>query len=764
MHRFFVIVTALYLCPLCLHGTDYDVGPSQPYTAINDVPWESLGAGDSVRIHWRSTPYAEKILVSTGGTIANPITIEGIPDAGRLPLITGDGATTRSVLDYNGARGLITLGEKILTRDVGGDPLTYSDGTLVKNIIIQNLILTSARPGYNYTDHEGTSQNYSTAAATIYVQYGENISVINCEMKDCGNGFFTTYLTKNVLLESCYIYDNGISGSAYQHNSYCESQGMVYQYNHYGPLRTGCNGNNLKDRSIGTVVRYNFIESGNRQLDLVNVDDPSYLPEHYDLFFNDPDYWTVYVYGNILVEHEGDGNAQICHFGGDAGGYGSYKTDLYFYNNTIISTRTSGTSLFMLSRNEQYCDSRNNIIYLTAAGSTLGMLDGPDFSRGHLTLRANWLKPGWVDSRYTMHTMATIDIVEPNIEGTDPGFTNYAGGDYTLATGSPCADTAIAPHSSVVPDHSVIREYVLHLTSTSRADADDLGAFMNRNDTPGTLRFQTSTYTATENSGTLTVTVLRENGSDGPCTVTVSSLDGSAIAGTDFNTVNTVLSWLDGEPGAKTFSVTIIDNGTYSGDRDFSLDLTPGTSGVLTITPEITQVTITEDDAIPSAGAIRWVNQTATALETAGSVTIQIERFGGSTGIVTVSVSTADGTALAGQDYVAATVNLSWSDGVMGIQTVDVTILDDSSIEGDESFSVSMGAPTGSAVRKIPYAIPVTVSDPEDIPPTPTFGGSSGGGCGLTEYSNHQGNLLWSLLLFAYGIVVMRTFRISQVE
>jgi CRISPR/Cas system-associated exonuclease Cas4 (RecB family) len=52
----------------------------------------------------------------------------------------------------------------------------------------------------------------------------------------------------------------------------------VFQYNRFGPLCAGCNGNALKDRSIDTVVRYNWIESGNRQLDLVDAeDDPSLI-------------------------------------------------------------------------------------------------------------------------------------------------------------------------------------------------------------------------------------------------------------------------------------------------------------------------------------------------------------------------------------------------------------------------------------------------------------------------------------------------------
>ena len=66
------------------------------------------------------------------------------------------------------------------------------------------------------------------------------------------------------------------SGSIYEHNAYTEALGIVYQFNHFGPLCASCLGNNLKDRSAGTVVRYNWIEGGNRQLDLVESDSATY--------------------------------------------------------------------------------------------------------------------------------------------------------------------------------------------------------------------------------------------------------------------------------------------------------------------------------------------------------------------------------------------------------------------------------------------------------------------------------------------------------
>ncbi len=92
----------------------YEVGPGKPYANIGDVPWESLQPGDTVLIYYRSTPYKEKWVICRQGTAAAPITVRGVlgPN-GELPVIDGNGATTRLALDYwSEARGVIKSGGK----------------------------------------------------------------------------------------------------------------------------------------------------------------------------------------------------------------------------------------------------------------------------------------------------------------------------------------------------------------------------------------------------------------------------------------------------------------------------------------------------------------------------------------------------------------------------------------------------------------------------------------------------------------------------
>ena len=194
-----------------------------------------------------------------------------------------------------------------------------------------------------FTDDSGNVRAYGNNAASIHIERGENIIIRGCIIRDSGNGLFAsssdTEVARDILIEGNYIHGNGNVGRIYEHNVYTAGIGMTYQWNRFGPLLEGAGGNNLKDRSAGLVVRYNWLEGGNRQLDLVDAEDSVQIR-------NDPAYGQTYVYGNILIEPEDAGNKQIVHYGGDSGQTSWYrKGTLHFYQNTLVSLRLDGTTL-----------------------------------------------------------------------------------------------------------------------------------------------------------------------------------------------------------------------------------------------------------------------------------------------------------------------------------------------------------------------------------------------------------------------------------
>ena len=70
---------------------------------------------------------------------------------------------------------------------------------------------TSAAAGrpYLFTGRNGLT-NYTDNAASVYVENGQNVTIRNCIFHDSGNGLFVAAASKNVLIQGCWIYDNGI--------------------------------------------------------------------------------------------------------------------------------------------------------------------------------------------------------------------------------------------------------------------------------------------------------------------------------------------------------------------------------------------------------------------------------------------------------------------------------------------------------------------------------------------------------------------------
>jgi len=582
----------LFLACINLQAATFEVGPNKPLTAIGQVPWESLQAGDTVLIYWRSTPYKEKWVICRQGTQAAPITVRGVPGpGGELPVIDGNGATTRSTLNYwNETRGVIKIGGANVPAD-----------TLPKFITLENLDIRSARPPYTFVAASESTQSYTNNASSIYVEKGENITVRNCIIHDSGNGFFvassSALASRNILVEGNYIYDNGNTGSIFEHNNYTAAIGITFQYNRFGPLRAGCSGNNLKDRSAGLVVRYNWIEGGNRQLDLVDGEDST-------LILTDPGYRFTHVYGNVLIEPDAAGNRQIAHYGGDSGATADYrKGTLYFYNNSIISTRTDRTTIVRLSTNEERCDFRNNIAYVTAAGSTLSLLD----DAGIMDFSHNWLKPGWVIS-FASSFSGTVNNDGTSVLGASPGFADELGQNYNLAAGSACINVGTFPAPAVFPNHDVLRQYLKHQSSEARSSdgSYDIGAYEFASGVPPKLLITTTTL-PTGTVGTFYNTAVQATGGRTPYHWSVTS--GSLPAGLGI-TDSGIISGTPTTQGSSTFVVQVVDAQlpTDSDNRELSITVQ---------NPTVPSINITTS-SLPNAKRNKSYNQT---IQATGGVT-----------------------------------------------------------------------------------------------------------------------------------------------
>jgi hypothetical protein len=95
---------------------------------------------------------------------------------------------------------------------------------------------------------------------------------------------------------------------------------------------------------------------------------------------------------------------------------------------------------------------------------------------GAMDLRTNWLMDGWVNS----HSSFSGSIVDhgSNIEGTDPGFVDFARQDYSPTPGGACENAGGPLNAAVLPTHPPTSQYTRHQHASVRPDdgASDLGA------------------------------------------------------------------------------------------------------------------------------------------------------------------------------------------------------------------------------------------------------------------------------------------------
>ncbi|MBS0419109.1 MAG: hypothetical protein JSR66_15475 [Proteobacteria bacterium] len=110
-----------------------------------------------------------------------------------------------------------------------------------------------------------------------------------------------------------------------------------------------------------------------------------------------------------------------------------------------------------------------------------------------------------------------------------------------------------------------------------------------------------------------------------------------------------------------------------------------------------------------------------TVSQTAGQITVKVNRVAGSTGAVSASYATANSTAVAGTDYTAVSGTLNWASGETATKSFTVPVMNTKPFTGTKSFNVALSKPSTGAQVGTPGTAPVAISG---------SGTTSGGGGG----------------------------------
>ena len=424
-----------------LRGGTYDVGPSQQYHRLQDVPLGSLVAGSTVRIHNEDTTGAnptvfnEAIQIGTSATADQPVRVCGVPDGqGNLPILDATNAVVHPDADAS------TAGLALIALVGNSKFYAYPVYRGVESVQVEGVHLRNARPSATYTTARGASGSWKKSASCLLIDAGHDINVVGVEMEGCVTGGQSTWTgsqwngsSLDHLWEGNHIHGNGLTGSSASQLA-TQAWGNVVQFNAIDGIVAGSLGDDFRSKGVLDVIRYNYLGDGAAHL--LNITEVGAAAPYitFSRFLtqsntgtytaDDVAAWqqalrTEYVYGNTYLNSV---SAKPIHFGYDQdGGEVARKGDLFWYSNTLVQAgcKSCGGNPWTLfdqlglknvlapSVEVPTFQVFNNLVWMTA-GTTFEWNDFDGFTAvaGKNVLPANWgantmkggVGDGWFDS------------------------------------------------------------------------------------------------------------------------------------------------------------------------------------------------------------------------------------------------------------------------------------------------------------------------------------------------------------------------------
>lgn len=285
--------------------------------------------------------------------------------------------------------------------------------------------------------------------------------------------------------------------------------------------------------------------------------------------------------------------------------------------------------------------------------------------------------------------------------------TALAGSDYTATSGTLTfaageaskTVTVNITNDSVFENNETLTLNLSNATDATITTAQATGTIVNDDSAP---TFSVDDVSFNENAGTMTFTVTKTGATAFASSVNYATADGSATAGSDYAATSGTLNFAPGET-SKTVTVTILDDSVYEGNETINLNLSA--AGGATISDSQGVGTITDNEAAPTFS----ISDVAVN-EADGIMTFTVTKSGATDVASSVNFSTADGTAIAGSDYVATSGTLTFAPNETS-KTIAVSINNDNVYEHAESFTLNLSNATNATIADAQASGSITDND-----------------------------------------------------
>jgi probable HAF family extracellular repeat protein len=182
---------------------------------------------------------------------------------------------------------------------------------------------------------------------------------------------------------------------------------------------------------------------------------------------------------------------------------------------------------------------------------------------------------------------------------------------------------------------------------------------------------------------------------DQAVTVSYSTWDGSAVAGSNYVATSGSVTFAAGETTPKTFTVQVIGDSVYEYDEDLQISLIPNSSNVSVAVDYSDLIILNDDPVVPQV----WISGVTDYEGNVGTRTFSfiVTLSEASSQPVTVNYATASGTAAVGSDYQSVSGTVTFAPGET-YKTISVLVNGDRLPEANETFFVNLTSPTNAII------------------------------------------------------------------